>query len=112
MLSNNPETVPKLVDVREKFQESLQNLQESLKTLHYQMESEEMCDKEGTSHLSPSINTEFKNLSHCLDEMVGNVEKREDLRKLEPEPSAQFVSDTSILACNTQKWTQVRYHIF
>lgn len=69
-----------------------------------------MCDKEGTSHLSPSINNEFKNLSHCLDEMVGNMEEREDLGKHEPVPSAQFVSD--ILECNTQKWTQVRCHVF
>jgi hypothetical protein len=68
-----------------------------------------MCDKEGTSRLSPLINNEFKNLSHCLEEMVGNMEKREDLGKLEPVPSAQFVS--GILECSTQKWTQVRCHV-
>lgn len=109
MLSNSPETIANLVDAREKFQESLHNLQESIKALHYQIESEKTCDKEETSHLLPSINNEFMNLSHCLDEMMGGMGKRASLGKHEPVPSAQFVSGT--LECNTEKWTQVRCHI-
>ncbi|PNF13766.1 hypothetical protein B7P43_G13145 [Cryptotermes secundus] len=105
LLSNSPETIPNLVDAREKFQESLQNLQESIKALYYQRESEKTCDKEETSHLSPSINNEFVNLSHCLHEMVGGTEKRESLGKHEPVPSADFVS--GILDCNTEEWSQI-----
>lgn len=69
------------------------------------MESEKTCDKEETSHLSLSIHNELVNLSHCLDEMVGGMEKRESLGKHEPVPSAQFVC--GVLECNTEKWTQV-----
>lgn len=110
MLSKSPETIPDLVDARGKFQESLHNLQESIKALHFQWELERLCDKEGTLHLSPSINNELKNLSHCLDEMVGSMEKKANMGKHEPIPSALFVS--GILECNTQKWTQVRCHIY
>jgi hypothetical protein len=109
LLSNSPETIPNLVDAREKFQESLHNLQKSIKALDYLRESERMCDKEETSDLSPSVNNELMKLSHCLDEMVGSMEKRESLGKHEPVPSAHFVS--GILECNTEKWKQVRCHI-
>jgi hypothetical protein len=107
LLSNSPETIPNLVNARETFQESLCSLQESIKALHHQRESQGVCDKGETSDLPHSINNEFIKLNHCLDEMMGKTEKRESLGNQEPVPSAQLVS--GVLECNAEKWTQVRF---
>lgn len=107
LLSNSPETILNIVDAREKFQESLCNLQESIKELHHQRESQRMCVEGETLGLPPSVTNELVKLKHCLDEIMGKMEKRESLGRHEPVPSAQLVC--GVLECNTDKWTQVRY---